>query len=79
MRLSGVPMLNILLTARGITPSALYSVETVSEVLGLTPSSVRRLIRRKDLRALRRRRSIIGVTHIDLEGFLSGQQNGGEA
>lgn len=72
-------MLNILLTARGITPSALYSVETVSEVLGLTPSSVRRLIRRKDLRALRRRRSIIGVTHIDLEGFLSGQQNGGEA
>lgn len=72
-------MLNNLLTARGITPSGLYDVETVSEVLGLTPSSVRRLIRRKDLRALRRRRSIIGVTHADLEAFLLGGEKGGEA
>ncbi len=72
-------MLNDLLTARGITPSGLYNVETVSEVLGLTPSSIRRLIRRGDLRAIRRRRSIIGVTHSDLEAFLSGSQIRGEA
>lgn len=72
-------MLNNLLSARGITPSALYTVETVSEVLGLTPSSVRRLIRRGDLRAIRRRRSIIGVTHSALEAFLMGDEKGGEA
>lgn len=72
-------LLDVLLKARGITPASLYSVETVSEVLGLTPSSVRRLIRRKDLRALHRRRSIIGVTHSALEHFLTDEEKGGEA
>ena len=73
-------MLNELLAARGLDPRGLYPVETVAKLLGLTPTSVRRLIRLGDIRAIHRRRSIIGVTHAALEFFLtSGRQKGGEA
>ena len=71
-------MLNELLAARGLDPRGLYSVESVAEILGLTPTSVRRLIRLGDIRALHRCRSIIGVTHAALDGFLC-KKNGGEA
>lgn len=58
----------------------IYPVVIVSEILGLTPRSVRRLIRQGGLRAIHRRRSIIGVTHAALVSFLTtGRENGGEA
>jgi hypothetical protein len=52
-----------LLQARGITPLGLYPVTAVAEILWISPPSVRRLIRLGKLQAIRRRRSILGVTH----------------
>lgn len=73
-------MLNDLLRARGIVPLGLYPVETVARILGVTAPSVRRLIRLGSLPAIRRRRSIIGITHHALDTFLSsGGHVGGAA
>lgn len=71
-------MLNELLAARGAQPRGLYPVPLVAELLGLTPVTVRRLIRSGALQAIRRRRSIIGVTHAALEAFLAQPAEGGK-
>lgn len=65
-------MLNELLAVRGIPPSSLYCLPDVARILGITQPSIRRLIRHGLLKAIRRRRSIIGITHPALEAYLSG-------
>lgn len=72
-------MLDPLLHARGLTPLPLYPVESVATILGITTPSVRRLIRQGRLQAIRRRRSIIGVTHAALDGYLGANPEEGAA
>ena len=64
-------MLSELLAARQIPPSGIYCVPVVSRILGITQTSVRRLIRLGLLKAIHRRRSIIGITHPALVVYLS--------
>lgn len=63
-------MLDRILAAHAVEPRAIYPVPVVADILSVRDQYVRQLIRQGKIRALRRGRGIIGVTHADLAEFL---------
>lgn len=69
-------VLTELLNARGMEPRGIYDPHTAAALLGVHCVTVRRFIREGQLPALRRGRSIIGITHAALAAYLEAQNGG---
>jgi excisionase family DNA binding protein len=65
-----------LLKLRGMKARDLYTTTDAARLLGVHRVSVCRMIRKEDIRALRRGRAIIGILHADLSAFLEAKNGG---